>query len=236
MGADRSDRVIRAVVAVGALLVLALAGCGNGSPDAGTAEPTTRSLPWQTSPPTMSAPVGGPPAMPSAVVTLEPEATESPERTGTPSPTDDAEAPVPTTTSPASPPDQPGSGQGQLEGEVVELVNAERTANGCSELRVDERLEAAARAHSDDMAERNYLEHTSPEGEGPAERAAEEGYQGWSGENIAMGYPTAQAVVSAWMDSSGHRANILNCESAATGVGVSESPRGRYWTQTFGRR
>lgn len=178
--------------------------------------------------------------MPSAVVTLEPDATESPEPTATPSPTDSAE-PSPATTPTEPPPEQPDepsqSGElEQLEVEVVDLVNAERTANGCPELRVDRRLEVAARGHSEDMAERDYFDHTSPEGDGPGDRAEEANYRWWSSENIAMGYPTAEAVVAGWMDSSGHRANILNCESVATGVGVADSSRGLYWTQMFGRR
>lgn len=51
-----------------------------------------------------------------------------------------------------------------------------------------------------------------------------------------MGYRSAEAVVAAWMDSPGHRANILSCESVATGVGVADSSRGLYWTQMFGRQ
>jgi uncharacterized protein YkwD len=103
-------------------------------------------------------------------------------------------------------------------------------------LRVDDRLVAAARGHSADMAARDYFEHESPEGEGPGERAAAEGYSDWSGENIARGQPTAEAVVAAWMDSQGHRRNILDCDSKATGVGAVDSgERGIYWTQMFGR-
>lgn len=184
-----------------------------------------------------------PRSMPSAVVTLEPGATESPEPDDTPTPSDDAEQSAPAATTPpdepvppedSDPPDD-GSGLRQLEAEVVGLVNAERADADCPELRVDERLVAAARGHSEDMAERDYFDHTSPDGDGPGERAREAGYQEWSGENIAMGYPTAEAVVDGWMDSDGHRANILNCESVATGVGVADSSRGLYWTQTFGR-
>ena len=102
-------------------------------------------------------------------------------------------------------------------------------------LRVDERLVAAAQGHSDDMAARDYFDHESPEGEGPGERAAAEGYTEWSGENIALGYAIAEAVVEGWMDSPGHRRNILDCDSKATGVGVADSDRGIYWTQMFGR-
>jgi uncharacterized protein YkwD len=105
-------------------------------------------------------------------------------------------------------------------------------------LRTDDRLVAAARGHSVDMATRDYFDHESPEGEGPGERAAAEGYPDWSGENIAMGYSTPEAVVEGWMDSPGHRRNILDCTSVAIGVGAADSGdagRGIYWTQMFGR-
>jgi uncharacterized protein YkwD len=84
------------------------------------------------------------------------------------------------------------------------------------------------------MAARGFFSHVNPDGEGPGERTAEQGYPQWSGENIAMGYPTPEAVVSGWMESEGHRANILNCDSVAIGVGAADSESGIYWTQVFG--
>ncbi|HYT10159.1 MAG TPA: CAP domain-containing protein, partial [Mycobacteriales bacterium] len=118
------------------------------------------------------------------------------------------------------------------EAEVTRLTNVERTKAGCGALRVDPRLTAAAEAHSKDMVDRDYFSHTSPDGEGPGDRAEAAGYPRWSGENIAAGYPTPEAVVQGWMSSAGHRANILNCESKATGVGYD--PRKDMWTQMFG--
>ncbi|PRY02705.1 CAP domain-containing protein [Allonocardiopsis opalescens] len=128
----------------------------------------------------------------------------------------------------------PQTGQSPIEDEVVALTNRERTAAGCPALSVDERLHAAAEGHSGDMAERDYFSHESPEGDGPGERAAAQGYPRWSGENIAMGQPDAASVVQAWMDSPGHRDNILNCSSTDIGVGAVDSGRGIYWTQLFG--
>jgi uncharacterized protein YkwD len=118
----------------------------------------------------------------------------------------------------------------------VHLTNEERAESGCNTpLRVDDRLVAAAQGHSADMAARNYFSHTSPEGLGPGDRTAAQGYPQWSGENIAVGYPTAADVVAGWMDSEGHRANILNCDSVAIGVGAVDSAgNGIYWTQVFG--
>lgn len=121
-----------------------------------------------------------------------------------------------------------------LENRVAQLTNDQRRAHGCGPLRFEERLRWATRYHSQDMARRNYFSHTSPEGKGPGDRANAVGYPRWSGENIAAGYATAEAVVQGWMNSEGHRANILNCQSKAIGVGVADSPRGKYWTQMFG--
>lgn len=118
------------------------------------------------------------------------------------------------------------------ESEVTRLTNVERAKAGCGALRVDAKLTAAAEAHSKDMVDRDYFSHTSPDGKGPGDRAAAAGYRRWSGENIAAGYPTPEAVVQGWMNSPGHKANILNCQSKATGVGYDE--RENMWTQMFG--
>ncbi|WP_304454099.1 CAP domain-containing protein [Nocardiopsis sp. YSL2] len=113
---------------------------------------------------------------------------------------------------------------------VVELVNSERADAGCGSLRVDDRLTAAAQEHSEDMDARGYMAHESPEGEGPGDRAARHGYDAWGAENVAKGQQNAQQVMDAWMNSPGHRANILNCDLVAIGVGES----GNAWTQLFG--
>ncbi len=115
---------------------------------------------------------------------------------------------------------------------MTRLTNLERAKAGCGALRIDSRLTAAAQAHSKDMVDRDYFSHTSPDGKGPGDRAAAAGYPRWSGENIAAGYPTAAAVVQGWMNSAGHKANILNCQSKATGVGYDS--RRNMWTQMFG--
>lgn len=121
--------------------------------------------------------------------------------------------------------------------EVVRLVNVERAkVANCPALRVDARLATAARLHSEDMARQDYFSHTSLDGRSPWDRIAAQGYTGASGENIAAGYRTAAAVMTGWMNSSGHRANILNCTSRAIGVGIGYGGSyGIYWTQTFGR-
>ena len=120
--------------------------------------------------------------------------------------------------------------------EVVRLVNLARATAGCGALRVDSRLTTAARLHSEDMALRNYFSHTSLDGRSPWDRLEAQGYTAGSGENIAAGQSTPAAVMDAWMKSTGHRANILNCSSRAIGVGIGRGGSyGTYWTQDFGR-
>jgi uncharacterized protein YkwD len=120
----------------------------------------------------------------------------------------------------------------------VALTNAERTAKGCPALRADDRLAAAARAHSTDMVAQGFFSHTGSNGSTFVAREVAAGYpkKGASAENIAWGYRTPREVVTGWMNSSGHRANMLNCSSLAVGVGLAYRADGTpYWTQDFGR-
>jgi uncharacterized protein YkwD len=124
------------------------------------------------------------------------------------------------------------------ENQVVALTNAQRKAHGCGALRIDSRLVQAARAHSTDMVKQGYFDHVGSNGSTFVAREASAGYpsRGASAENIAWGYRTPQDVVTGWMNSPGHRANILNCGSVAVGVGLSYTAGGSaYWTQDFGR-
>ncbi|SES43009.1 Uncharacterized conserved protein YkwD, contains CAP (CSP/antigen 5/PR1) domain [Streptomyces sp. yr375] len=120
--------------------------------------------------------------------------------------------------------------------EVVDLTNRERTRTGLRPLAVDPSLTAAAQAHSADMVARAFYSHTSPEGGRPWDRAAAAGSTRRTiGENIACGQRSAAEVVDGWMNSPGHRANIL--EPAFTHIGVGYEgggPSGTYWTQLFG--
>ena len=125
-----------------------------------------------------------------------------------------------------------------LELEVVLLVNAERAGQGLAPLQVDDRLTAAAQGHARDMAQNDFFSHTGANGSTFDERIRDEGYSGGSlGENIAAGYSSAEAVVAGWMDSPGHRANILNSSFGHIGVGhvlEAGSQYGHYWSQSFG--
>jgi len=130
-----------------------------------------------------------------------------------------------------------------FENVVLELVNRQRAAGAdcgstgtftpANPLSMSPALRCAARNHSLDMSTRDYFDHYSPEGEGPGERLDRSGYHGstW-GENIAWGYATPEAVVSGWMSSPGHCANIMGGQFTETGIGYHE---GSLWTQTFGR-
>ena len=127
-----------------------------------------------------------------------------------------------------------------FESQVIELVNAERAANNLPPLQYNEELTVAARLHSQDMGDNNYFSHTSQDGRAFNERILEAGYDyAAGGENIAAGYSTPEAVVAGWMDSDGHRANILSPDYCDIGVGyaaVTGSQYYHYWTQDFGRR
>jgi uncharacterized YkwD family protein len=114
----------------------------------------------------------------------------------------------------------------------VALVNEQRAANGLAPLTLNEKLSNAARAKSQDMHDNNYFDHNSPTYGSPFQMLTSFGisYRA-AGENIAMGYATPEAVVTAWMNSTGHRANILNASYTQIGVGYVAS--GSYWTQEF---
>ena len=121
-------------------------------------------------------------------------------------------------------------------GEVVDRTNAERARHGLPPLTPDARLAAAAQAHSADMVRRGFFAHESPDGRQVWDRAVAEGYAYRKvAENIAAGQRTADEVVRGWMDSQGHRANILDRDLTQIGVGRAEGGSyGVYWTQVFG--
>jgi uncharacterized protein YkwD len=122
-----------------------------------------------------------------------------------------------------------------FEATVLSLVNTERAKAGCPAVTADSRLAAAARAHSADMAARGYFDHTTPEGVEFATRITNAGFE-WrsAGENIASGQKDPAAVMTAWMNSPGHKANILNCGFRNLGVGLAYNSRNTpYWTQDF---
>jgi len=140
-----------------------------------------------------------------------------------------------------SPPGHSGSTSecgGTVETEAFRLLNQDRVKHGLSELQCDDDLLIVARLHCKDMDERQYFAHTNPDGEQPWDRMNRFGIRGWSlvGENIAMGQRTPQEVQTAWMNSPGHRANILTADFTHVGVALYQREGGRtYWTQLFAR-
>jgi uncharacterized protein YkwD len=143
-----------------------------------------------------------------------------------PAPTQ-AAAPAPTQSAAPRPP-----ANSSAEGQVLALVNAARADHGCRALVADAGLAAVARAHSADMRDSGYFDHTNRAGLDPFDRAEAAGLSARA-ENIARGQDDAAAVMNSWMNSSGHRANILNCSLTKLGVGVAEGSGGPWWTQLF---
>ena len=121
---------------------------------------------------------------------------------------------------------------------VVNLINNRRRNRGCNNLSRNDALDQAAQTHTRKMANRNRLSHELPGEPSLGVRVRRAGYD-WTlvAENVAAGYGTPAAVVRGWMNSSGHRRNILNCRYRHIGVGYAVSQRGTpYWTAVFGRR
>lgn len=163
------------------------------------------------------------------------DATQKPTQpTTVPSTTQPSTQPVPEPTEPK--PSEPDNGNinnvSNYESQVVELVNKERTSRGLSPLTLNAELSRVARIKSEDMRDNGYFNHNSPTYGSPFDMMKSFGinYQ-TAGENIAMGQQTPEAVVTAWMNSDGHRANILNANFTQIGVGYTS--QGNYWTQMF---
>ncbi|MGW4111323.1 CAP domain-containing protein [Actinosynnema sp. NPDC004786] len=123
-----------------------------------------------------------------------------------------------------------------FEDQVLALTNGERSAAGCPALTANAQLAAAAKRHSDDMARTGNFSHTGSDGSTAAQRVTDAGYHFRAmAENIAAGQASAEEVVRAWMNSEGHRANIVNCELRDLGVAHAVDGNNKvYWTQDFG--
>ncbi|MEU2912012.1 CAP domain-containing protein [Streptomyces massasporeus] len=126
------------------------------------------------------------------------------------------------------------SGESSAAAQVLSLVNEERAKVGCSPVAANSALTALAQNYSEDMAARGFFDHTDPDGRTPWDRAEKAEISNLGGENIARGQADAAAVMDAWMNSPGHRANILNCDFKTLGVGVELGSGGPWWTQNFG--
>lgn len=117
--------------------------------------------------------------------------------------------------------------------EVFQLVNDERANADLPALKYDAALATSAQRHAADMKTQNYFSHTSLDGRNFSQRTLDAGYDAFpSGENIAAGQMTPAAVMQSWMNSPGHRANILSANFNEIGVGYESA----YWVQVFGSR
>lgn len=171
------------------------------------------------------------------VPTLPTTVTPSPTNTPTNTPTATI-TPSPTNTLPATNTPTCFILNSNFETQVLALINQERTSRGIPALTSNTRLRNAALGHSQDMACNDFISHTGSDGSSPGDRITAAGYDfsTW-GENIAAGYTTPASVVEAWMDSTGHRANILNPGFTEIGIGYaynSASFYDHYWTTDFG--
>lgn len=120
--------------------------------------------------------------------------------------------------------------------EILRLVNVERQRVNAPPLVLNDKLAAAAQRHAQDMATSRRTSHTGSDGSTMRSRIDATQYN-WStiGENVAMGQPTATAVMAAWMNSPGHRQNILNPAFTELGVGYAAGANRPYWAQVFAR-
>jgi uncharacterized protein YkwD len=141
------------------------------------------------------------------------------------------------TKSPAKKASRSSAGRTTFQAQVVKLTNRERAKAGCKALKSNTALKNAAQKHSADMAKKDYFSHNGKDGRSPFDRMTDAGYAfSAAAENIAAGQRTAADVVEGWMNSAGHKANILNCTYTEIGVGYAKGGSyGTYWTQDFGK-
>ncbi|MGG3467201.1 CAP domain-containing protein [Neobacillus pocheonensis] len=192
-------------------------------------------------------PTGMAPGQPAPnVTTPTPNVTTPTPKVTTPAPSQTAPAPVPAQpvpkqTAPTPAPKQPAQTHvpapttgavSQYVQQVIDLTNAQRSKNGLSALKADNQLSGVAQKKALDMQQNNYFSHTSPTYGSPFDMMRDFGVTYKSaGENIAQGQRTPQEVVTAWMNSPGHRANILS--SKFTHIGVGYEGTGKHWSQMF---
>ncbi|MFP7296185.1 CAP domain-containing protein [Neobacillus niacini] len=189
-------------------------------------------IPGQQQQPTTQAPAGQPAAPAPTAPTPAPAAPK--QEAPTPAPAaPKQEAPAPAAPAPKTEAPAPATGDASAYvQQVIDLTNAQRSKNGLPALKHDTKLSGVAQKKSQDMAQNNYFSHTSPTYGSPFDMMRDFGVTYKSaGENIAQGQRTPQEVVNAWMNSEGHRKNILSSNFTHIGVGYEKS--GNHWTQMF---
>jgi uncharacterized protein YkwD len=180
--------------------------------------------------------------LPAASTSASPGTTPRPPSTPVAPPASTATAtaaqPSPTATAATGSESCQPSGNEAFEDQLIALINQERASRGLGTLAEQSQLTSAARAHSADMACNDYFSHTALDGSSPFDRMARAGYVfSAAAENLAAGHGSPQAVVDGWLDSEGHRQNMLNPDYVHVGVGYALYPAseyGSYWTAKFG--
>lgn len=211
-----------AVVVLGVLVaVLALRPATEAVRDTGSAALLVPTASAAVPPPAAPPPVAVVPPAPATTTTTSARPT-----TGT---TTAARRSSTTTRAVAAAPTGPAGKAGR----VLTLVNAARSDAGCGPVARSAALERAATDYAALMARTGTFSHTGPDGSEFSDRIRAAGYSDPGGENIAKGQSSADEVMSDWMDSPGHRRNILDCSFRTLGVGHADD--GDYWAQEFGR-
>ena len=176
-----------------------------------------------------------PESTPSTTPQQKPESTPSTTPQQKPESTPSTPSTNPEQQPESTPEQKPSTDFSSYQQQVLDLVNAERTKRGISALTLDSNLSSVATKKSQDMVNKNYFDHTSPTYGSPFDMMKQFGISyRTAGENIAKGQKTPQEVVTAWMNSEGHRKNILNPNFTNLGVGIAKDSKGTtYWTQMF---
>ncbi|MFF2773653.1 CAP domain-containing protein [Streptomyces sp. NPDC058052] len=223
------------------------AGTGRGTPDTKKSPASAEAAPKKATPtptktatpsPTPTKTRAAAPAPATTPVKPKPKPEPKPSKAAPTTPAA-APEPAPTTQAPAeettaAPAGSTADRADAAEAEVLRLVNVERGKVGCSPVQPSDGLARLAGAFSADMANRGFFDHTDPDGATPWSRAQAAGVTSLGAENIARGQVDATAAMVSWMNSDGHRANILNCDFTTLGVGVHFADGGPWWTQDFG--
>ncbi|UUU32522.1 CAP domain-containing protein [Streptomyces sp. CA-210063] len=228
-------------VGLGGLRSVAFSWWGGDTSESNTASRTPSRTPSVSATPSATDSSASPSGTPSPSRSrTSPSA--SPSKSARPTPTPTADQPRKTTSPPSTPKatrpaTAPRTSTSSVDSgptaRVLALVNAERDKAGCAPVTENAKLTKAAQNHSQDMADHQNMSHTGSDGSSMTDRLARVGYAYRSaGENVAAGYGTPESVMDGWMNSSGHRANILNCGFKEIGIGLAQP--GNYWTQNFG--
>ncbi|WSY47654.1 sigma-70 family RNA polymerase sigma factor (plasmid) [Embleya sp. NBC_00888] len=218
--------VVALLVAGGAVIGITVLSPGEDRDPVWMASTTKSESATPSAPAVALSPVASPSPFRSPTRSASPKPTASPTKPP-PAPTTAKPRPTPSTqpTTTADPAGTPAE-------KVLTITNAERAKAGCGALTLDSHLTRAAQLHSEDMSTNGYFSHTSQDGRTFVDRARAQSFANPGAENIARGQNSPEQVMKSWMNSQGHRDNILNCSLTKMGLGVVT--KDWTWTQIFG--